>query len=242
MLPKPSFYLYYFFLAFTPARFSHATQSGPAMHTELYTPETIPIISGNENVKILSKPKTTLTTHTVPSASSVVRVVLTVRLRTLVDTTVHKLGKICMFFAQQRFIFSDTVIDNNCVIDRVPQNNEHGRNKVPIQRNAQHYKNAENYYHVVQQSDNARHSTAQPANILETNCDINEDKYSRCQNSHDAFGKKFTAQDGVNVGDRKLLEVVAWVILLQGCCQYFHCFGAHRLAAGHGYRQCLPFR
>ena len=94
----------FYFLGFAPARFSHSTHSGPAMQMELYTPETMPMIRGNEKVKMLSSPKTTLTTHTVPSASNVVSVVLMVRVRLWLMPVFTSWAKsVCFLFTIEPF-------------------------------------------------------------------------------------------------------------------------------------------
>ena len=135
--------------------------------------------------------------------------------------------------AHQRAVLTDTVIDNDGIVDGVAQNGQHGRNEVAVQRGAQEHEGAEHHHQVVQQGQNGHHAAGQATDLLEADADVQQDQDQRKDHRDQTLLQELGTHGSADVAERELGKGVVRVRLVQGVQQVFHLIGGHGLVAGH---------
>ena len=103
----------------------------------------------------------------------------------LVDGEVYKL-RIVELGAVLSTVLTQTVVDDDGVVDRVTQQSQDNCHEVGIQRHAAEYINRVGYRNVVQKADDRDNTCGKTADLLEAECDVDSEQNERYNDRNNA--------------------------------------------------------
>ena len=154
-----------------------------------------PTIIGTAKVKIELTFISTATTQIHRSAIAVVSEVLDRSAHTLVDAHVDQLTQRHLI-ALGAFVLSNSVVDNDGIIDRVTEDGQHNRDKVIVDWEAQQNKDTKGNQNIVQKCNHCHDACRSAANFSKAEADIHNHN-DRCKdNGYNTFLKNSLPSTG----------------------------------------------
>ena len=151
----------------------------------------------------------------------------------LVDGMVDQLFEAGLL-AQQAAVLTDTVVDDDGIVDGVAEDGEHGGDEVAVQGGTQQHEGAKHHHQVVHQCQHCHHAAGEAADVLKAQGNIQQDQHQREHHGHKALLQELGAHGRADIAQRQLRKAVVRVALVQAVQQVGHLFRVQGVLTGKG--------